>query len=46
MEPGEAVADPLDQKIQAGMLKKASGFNPFSPSKPASSSPSVGTAER
>ena len=36
LEPGEAVADPLDQRIQAGMLESASGFNPFTPSKPGS----------
>ncbi len=29
LEPAEAVADPLDQKIQAAILRSASGFNPF-----------------
>jgi hypothetical protein len=29
LEPSEAAADPLDQKIQAAMLQSASGFNPF-----------------
>jgi hypothetical protein len=33
MEPGEAVADPLDQKIQAAILRHASGVNPFAVSK-------------
>jgi hypothetical protein len=34
--PDVAVADPLDQKIQAGMVQSESGFNPFAASKPGS----------
>ena len=44
LEPGEAVADPLDQKIQAAMLQNASGVNPFAASKMASF-PQPDTAE-
>ena len=33
MEPGERAADPLDQRILAGIVQDASGFNPFAPSK-------------
>jgi hypothetical protein len=29
IEPAEAAADPLDQKIQAAILRNVSGFNPF-----------------
>ena len=36
LEPGAVAADPLDQRIQAGMHENASGFNPFVPAKPAS----------
>jgi hypothetical protein len=36
LEPGEVLADPLDQKIQASILQNASGFNPFAASKMAS----------
>jgi hypothetical protein len=36
LEPGEKVADPLDQRIQASILQNASGFNPFAASKMAS----------
>jgi hypothetical protein len=36
LEPGVTVADPVDKKIQAGMLQSESGFNPFTPSEPAS----------
>ena len=32
IEPAEAVADPLDQRIQAAILRNDSGFNPFVPS--------------
>ena len=32
MEPAEPAADPLDQKIQAAILRNVSGFNPFVPS--------------
>jgi hypothetical protein len=33
LEPGEAAADPLDQKIMAGMLQNSSGVNPFAAQK-------------
>jgi hypothetical protein len=33
LEPGESVAGPLDQKIQAAILRNASGFHPFAASK-------------
>jgi len=36
LEPGVAVADPLDQKVQAAILGNASGVNPVSASKMAS----------
>ena len=32
MEPGEKIADPLDQKIQAAMFGNTSGVNPFAAS--------------
>jgi hypothetical protein len=33
IEPGEATADPLDQKILAAIDQNASRFNPFAASK-------------
>jgi hypothetical protein len=33
MEPAKASADPLDQKIQAAILRNVTGNNPFVPSK-------------
>jgi hypothetical protein len=33
IEPGEVVADPLDQKIQAAIHANASRANPFAASK-------------
>jgi hypothetical protein len=38
LEPGEAVANPVDQRIQQAILQKASGFNPFAASKTLSGS--------
>jgi hypothetical protein len=46
LEPGEAVAGPLDQKIQAAILQNASGFNPFAASKMASLAQSDMTEEQ
>jgi hypothetical protein len=45
MEPGGAVADPLDQKIQAAMRRDESGVDPFSASKLTSVPQSDRTAE-
>jgi hypothetical protein len=44
LEPGEAVGDPLDQKIQAAILGNGSGFNPFAASTMASF-PQTGSTE-
>jgi hypothetical protein len=38
IEPGEGAADPLDQKILAAILQRASGFNPFAASQTAAHS--------
>ena len=46
MEPGEGVADPLDQKIQSAILRHASGFNPFAASKMVSFPQPDGTEEK
>jgi hypothetical protein len=38
LEPEESAADPLDQKIRAAILQRASGFNPFTASQTAAHS--------
>jgi hypothetical protein len=46
LEPGEAAADPLDQKILAAILQNASGVNPFAALKMASFPQSDSTDEQ
>jgi hypothetical protein len=46
IEPGEATADPLDQKLLAAILQHASGVNPFAASKMASLPQPASTEEQ